>query len=89
MKLTLYSYKDEREVLLIYLGESNGFTFGLESNQIPTNEKNLIKSMLSKTPPIPTNQFMLFLKKYCPHAYSKGYRKIATANLRELKSYDI
>lgn len=89
MKITLYDYKGQRQILLIYLGESDGFIIGVESCDIPAGEKQILKGLLNKNPSIPLKSLLLYVKKHCPTAYSKGYRRINSDHLRSLKSYDI
>jgi hypothetical protein len=87
MKLTLYTLHEQKNILLIYLGESDGYVIGLDSQQVPTAEKLLIREFMKfNSDP---KAVMLFVKKRCPTSYSKAYRKIKSANLKLVKTYEI
>jgi hypothetical protein len=89
MKLTLYQFQGDRRILLIYLGESDGYVVGLDSTAIPAGEKALLAQYMKAHQSASPDQTLSFLKKHCKVAYAKAYRRIKSENLKSMKTYEI
>lgn len=89
MKLALYSYGERRLILLIYLGELDGYVIGLDSAAVPVPEKNLLIQYKKVHPDASLQLTQAFLQKHCKTAYAKAYRKIKSFNLKLVKTYEI
>jgi hypothetical protein len=88
MKLIRYSFNN-REHLLLYLGNHAGKVYGLDSMALTQAEKTAVKQAWHYLSAVSLNKRLEWLKQHMPRTYSAALRTPHEYQLKEHKTYQV